>query len=140
MPLLQEKLTAGRCLCGKVQYQVTGDIGDAMRCYCRSCQCVTGSAFASVAAVESKRFQLVQGKDQLGCYESSPGKHRYFCSGCGSAVFVQTDKQPHLTRLRLGGLENPPGVVTRAHIFVDEKVDWYEIMDDLPQYSGWPTR
>lgn len=132
--------TAGRCLCGAVQYSVKGEIGDAFRCYCRSCQCVTGSAFAAVAAVANERFELVEGEDNLGCYDSSPGKHRYFCSQCGSAVFVRTDAQPDMTRLRLGGLENPPGVNTRAHIFVKEKVNWYEISDNLPQFPGWPGR
>lgn len=137
-----EKITpsasTGRCLCGTVTYEVTGAIGPAFRCYCRSCQCVTGSAFAAVASVGNDRFRLLTGADSLGCYESSPGKKRYFCNQCGSPVFVRTDAQPEVTRLRLGGIEKPQGVETKAHIFVDEKVDWYEIGDDLPQHGGWP--
>lgn len=134
----QESASAGSCLCGTVQYRVSGAIGDAVRCYCRSCQCVTGSAFAAVAAVPSHRFVLLSDEASLGCYESSPGKRRYFCRTCGSAVFVRLDAQPDVTRLRLGGLENPEGVRTKAHIFVKEKVNWYHILDDLPQYAGWP--
>ena len=34
----------------------------------------------------------------------------------------------------VGDVKCPPGF----HQFVDSKVPWYEICDDLPQYDEWP--
>ena len=131
-------MAEGSCLCGAVTYRVSGDIGDVVRCYCGSCQRVTGSAFATVGQVPGERFELLSGKDNLQYFESSPGKKRYFCNRCGSPVFVRTDAQLDIVRLRIGGLKTPEGVNLRAHIFVDEKASWYQIGDDLPQFGGWP--
>jgi|TARA_B110000483_G_scaffold216665_1_gene268435 hypothetical protein len=129
----------GNCLCGKVNYEVEGEIGNAVRCYCRSCQQVTGSAFASVALTTVCKFRIISGHEAISSFESSPGKHRRFCSGCGSAVYTKTETDPDVIRIRLGGIEDPVGVNFKHHIFVSEKVDWYEIVDDLPQFDAWPT-
>ncbi len=130
--------TKGYCLCKFVNYELEGDVGDAVRCYCRTCQCATGTAFATVALVDSSRFRLVSGQELIASFESSPGKRRYFCSNCASPLFTKLDADPATYRIRVGGLENPPGVKIKAHIFVAEKVSWYQIADDLPQFEAWP--
>ena len=128
----------GHCLCRTIEYELDGEVGDAVRCYCRSCQCVTGSAFATVAIADASRFRITAGEDAHSSFESSPGKHRHFCSGCGSAIYTMLDSDRETYRLRVGGLEDSPGVNVRKHIFVAEKVSWYRITDDLPQFDGWP--
>jgi hypothetical protein len=128
----------GYCLCRTVQYELDGEVGDAVRCYCRSCQCVTGSAFATVAMADASRFRLTSGEQAISSFESSPGKRRHFCSKCGSAIFTKLDSDANTYRLRVGGLEDLLGVNVLKHIFVAEKVSWYEIKDDLPQFDGWP--
>lgn len=131
-------ITKGYCLCRTVQYELEGEVGPAVRCYCRTCQCATGTAFATVALVDGSRFRVVAGEESMASFESSPGKKRYFCSNCASPVFTKLDADPDTYRIRVGGLENPPGVQVMRHIFVAEKVDWYEIADDLPQFEAWP--
>lgn len=130
--------TKGYCMCGTVQYELDGEVGDAVRCYCRTCQCATGSAFATVTVADASRFRITEGEEAISSYESSPGKRRYFCSNCGSAIYTMLDSDKSTYRLRVGGLENAPGVNVRKHIFVAEKVSWYNIADDLPQFDGWP--
>ena len=134
----------GYCLCRTVEYELDGEVGDAVRCYCRSCQCVTGSAFATVAMADASRFRITAGEESISSFESSPGKRRYFCSNCGSAIYTMLDSDQNTYRLRVGGLEDTrsaerrSGVNVTKHIFVAEKVSWYEIADDLPQFDGWP--
>ncbi|MBT5330502.1 MAG: GFA family protein [Porticoccaceae bacterium] len=128
----------GYCLCRTVQYELDGEVGDAVRCYCRSCQCVTGSAFATVAMADANRFRITAGEEALSSFESSPGKRRHFCTSCGSAIYTMLDTDQATYRMRVGGLEDSGSVNVTKHIFVAEKVSWYEINDDLPQFDGWP--
>jgi len=73
----------GKCLCGKVSYEITDDISDIIHCHCETCHKAHGSAFSSVASVADESFALT-GKEFLNSYESSPGKLRYFCKNCGT--------------------------------------------------------
>jgi hypothetical protein len=37
-----------------------------------------------------------------------------------------------------GTFDDDPGIRSTSHIFVDSKAPWFEITDDLKQYSGEP--
>jgi len=68
-------MISGSCLCGKVRYEISGQVGDIVHCHCQTCRKAHGSAFSSVAAVDDNAFTLI-GRDSLSCFESSPGKKR----------------------------------------------------------------
>ena len=38
-------------------------------------------------------------------------------------------------RIRLGSLEEDPGLRARVHVYVADKAPWYEITDALPQFK-----
>ena len=40
--------------------------------------------------------------------------------------------------IALATLDDDPGVRPGLHIFVGSKAPWFEITDDLPQYSEYP--
>lgn len=44
---------------------------------------------------------------------------------------------PH-HRICLQAHRNPPSTKPSMHIFVGSKAPWYEILDDLPQFDGFP--
>ena len=43
-----------------------------------------------------------------------------------------------VTEVVLGTVEGDPGARPGEHIFVGSKAPWYEIVDALPQFEGWP--
>jgi hypothetical protein len=63
----------GSCLCGRIQYEIDGELGDFGYCHCRSCRKASGSAHAANAPADRATFRLVGGADTLREYESSPG-------------------------------------------------------------------
>jgi hypothetical protein len=126
-------MITGSCLCGKVTYQISGELGDIVHCHCETCRKAHGSAFSSVAAVNDNDFKLT-GRESLGLYESSPGKARYFCSSCGTQVYAKRDNTEHLV-LRLGSLDSAIGSKEKNHIWVSQKANWYSIKNDLPEYQ-----
>lgn len=121
----------GSCLCGSVKYGITGAIGDIVHCHCGTCRKAHGSAFSSVAAVQDSDFNLLS-KTSLKSYESSAGKHRYFCSNCGSQLYAKRDDTSHII-LRLGSLDSNLDSAEKEHIWVSQKANWYCINSQLPE-------
>ena len=125
----------GGCLCGRVEYQYRGEITEVSRCYCSHCQKAQGSAFAAVAPVLDRDFEIIQGEEWLKEYRGTPGKVRVFCSECGSPLYSARDDLPEIKRLRIGTLETPVDTRKQYHAFVASKASWYEIDDNFPQYQ-----
>ena len=135
-------MLTGRCLCGGVQYQVSGAPVGMYHCHCAQCRRASGSSFATNVMVPSAQFELIAGADLLSRFESSPGKHRHFCSRCGSPIFSRSQATEQLTSVRCGTLDGDPGLRPGVHFYVASKSPWYDICDDIPQKAEGltPTR
>ena len=128
----------GSCLCNAIQYEIHGELGQAMMCHCSKCRKANGSAFAVNAVVKTAEFQITAGKEFVSEFESTPGVFRSFCKQCGSPLVSRRTAQPELLRLRIGTLDTPVDVKPSAHIFVGSKAEWDHIHDDIPQYEERP--
>ena len=124
----------GSCLCGNISYEYSGDLGPATMCHCSQCRKSSGTAFATNSQVDESHFSVVQGREFIKEYESSPGKFRAFCSNCGSPVYSRRESIPDKLRIRLGTLDTKIDEKPSFHIFVSSMADWYSISDELPQY------
>lgn len=132
-------MVAGSCLCGKVRYEINGNIGDVVHCHCITCRKAHGAAFSSVAAVKVGDFTVL-GDEHLSQFESSPGKIRHFCSHCGTQIYAKRKTAQHIV-LRLGSLdesmddsmEGSLQLKEKNHIWVSQKASWYSIDSHLPQ-------
>ena len=130
-------MITGGCLCGAVQFQISGDIRNIVYCHCSMCRKAQGTAFASNGIVAKDDFRFTQGEDNLSCFESSPGQHKSFCRSCGSPIKSENSKHPGQIRIRLGTLDGDIKQRPEAHIFVGSKANWHDICDDLPQYNDY---
>lgn len=128
----------GRCLCGKVRYEIDGVLGPVVMCHCSMCRRASGSAFATNASVEAKALRIVSGEKSLKSFESSPGQFRHFCKRCGSPLYGSSKSFPYLVRVRLGSLEDAGGSRPAAHIWHGSKSEWFDIADKLKQYEQAP--
>jgi hypothetical protein len=87
--------------------------------------------------VDTDKFKVTSGKESLADFESSPGKHRYFCSTCGSPIFSLGDKTKNVVAVRCGTLKQDPGSRLAYHAFVGSKAPWVEICDGRPQFEEY---
>ena len=126
-------MLSGACLCGGVKYEVRGKPLLMYHCHCGVCQKASGTAFATNIMVRADDFAMVSGQERLKGFESSPGKHRYFCGECGSPIFSHGEKTRQIVSVRCGTLETDPGLRPSVHVYVASKAAWHEIHDDLPQ-------
>ena len=127
----------GGCLCGKVRFEINGDIQDIVYCHCSQCRKAQGSAFATNGNVDVEKFKFVQGENELTGYESTPGQTKYFCSTCGSPIISRSISRPDKVRVRLGTIDTD--IIERpiGHIFVTSKANWENIEGSLPQYNEY---
>lgn len=128
----------GSCLCGAVEYEITGALGPIMFCHCSRCRKANGAAYAAIAPVADASFRFVKGEEVLRDYRNAAGVHRIFCGNCGSPIIGRRESAPETVRVRIGTLDTPLGAKVSAHIFVGSKADWDEIHDDAPQYEERP--
>lgn len=127
----------GGCLCGKVRFQITGEIRDIIYCHCSRCRKAQGSAFASNGNVDAGNFNFLSGEELLTGYESTPGQTKYFCRHCGSPIISKSVSAPDTVRIRLGVIDSDIEERPMAHIFVTSKANWEKIEGDLPQYESY---
>jgi ADP-ribosyl-[dinitrogen reductase] hydrolase len=90
--------------------------------------------------VPRESFRLVGGADRLTAYESSPGKLRRFCSGCGSHLFAERASDPYVI-LRVATLDDDPGTKPLVHIWRSHEVPWCAYEGDIKDFAeGVPAR
>lgn len=123
----------GKCLCGAVTITVTGELGAVGYCHCSQCRRQTGLYYATTNA--SIGDVTISGEDHIARYRASPGADRAFCRICGSALFWKGDGEQSIS-LMAGLFDVPTGLKGGYHIYCDDKADFYEINDGLPQYAA----
>lgn len=125
----------GSCLCKGIRYEVEGQFGRVVNCHCSMCRKATGAAFRTRVTVPAASFHWLGGEQLVARYESSPGETRTFCRVCGATLATFYADHPDEIGLPLGTLDDDPGVKPSAHVYVASKAPWFEIADELPQFS-----
>jgi hypothetical protein len=81
-----EKTHTGGCHCGKVRFEVRGDLSKATACNCSMCS-KTGTLLAFLPA---DRLTLLSGGDTLSDYQFGQKRiHHLFCPSCGIRSFAR---------------------------------------------------
>ncbi len=121
----------GVCLCGAVTITVTRMERQVDICHCDMCRRWTGAFYGGVKGAD----MAVTGGEAIATYSSSAWAERAFCSRCGSNLWYRF--LPTGNRSFLAGLfDLPPGFGIEQQIFVDEKPDWFDLVQESPMKTG----
>ena len=120
----------GSCLCGAVRYTLAADFTEAGACHCSQCRRQSGHYWAY--GTVHKAALTLTAADGLRWYRASDRARRGFCAGCGSFLFWDPIERDTIA-VALGTVTGPTGTRLARHIFVADKGDYYDIVDDLPQ-------
>ncbi len=134
----QVKATGG-CLCGAVRYQILDDLRGIACCHCSKCRRFHGH-FAAYAVMPLDHLKIVEERG-LKWFRSetdeTPNVHRGFCGECGSSLFWHPRDEDRIA-VAAGSLDEPTNLKILGHSWVSQIGDYYQINDDLPQYTkGW---
>jgi len=120
-------MKTGGCCCGAVRYEIAGALTPVTYCHCSKCRRWHGHVGAYTAADRSD-FRLTEQRG-LRWYAMSPVVRRGFCGECGSSLLWDEDGKAKMA-ICPGTLDAPTGLVSKAHIFLGSKGDYYAMPDD----------
>ena len=134
----------GGCLCGAVRFEVDRAMGPFELCHCGRCRKVSGSAFLATVSVRRGELRFLSGRELIRTYEApmveSPPAYRVcFCSTCGTCV-PDPNVESEWFEIAAGSLDDDPQIRPDKHIFIDCKAPWFQIDDDLPQFTKQAIR
>jgi hypothetical protein len=130
----QLPLTGG-CVCGKVRFEISEPLIAALYCHCKRCQRRTGSAFSVSALMVPGSFRIVEGSDSVRTWDPGDGWSKSFCAECGGHLYTTSPDDPNVMSVRMGALDDDPGVRPAAHQFTDYAAPWEPLPDDgLPRF------
>ena len=129
----------GACLCGQVQYEVSGPFEAFHLCHCSQCRRSTGSAHASNIFTSPDRIKWISGENLIKRYTpDEPGViSKCFCTNCGSLVPYVSLKSGKLI-IPAGSLSESPGITPDDNIFWRDRADWYEAGLEAEHKEEWP--
>ena len=105
--------------------------------YCLYSMCCEshGAALSTFEAVD-KAFRRISGTNLLKTYQAANGTKRQFCSKYGSSlIFIPSEDTGDTVEFAFGTLDTPILEKPDAHIYCSSKASWYDISDQLPQYT-----
>ncbi len=131
----------GKCLCGAIEIEISGDISEIIHCHCSLCRKNSGTAYATNGFINTNEFTIMSGKDNLSNFSFKPGRNRHFCRSCGSPVYSSNADDPSRLRIRLGLIDSDIEERPISHNFVSSKANWEDLDANLPRYDGFePSR
>ena len=128
----EEKTFSGGCFCGDLRYEGRDPI-DAGYCHCRLCQRSSGAPVLAWAGFSTASFSFVEGEPSS--FQSSPRGLREFCASCGTQIAFRDSAEPSRVYVNIASLDDPASIEPEYHIWVESRIPWLQIADDLPRYN-----
>jgi hypothetical protein len=131
----------GSCLCSKVSYQITGNMGVFQYCHCSRCRKFTGSAHASNLFVSPGDFSWLSGEEFVGRFDPVDTKYfaTCFCKNCGSSL-PWLSKSKKVVIIPAGTLDEDPGVRPMQNLYCGSRPEWYTHVNSIPEHQQMPPR
>jgi hypothetical protein len=117
----------GRCLCGEITFDVTGDLMATAVCHCDHCQRQSGGAF-SVNLIAHESQIAVSGSlssfEDRGENGDAVYVHRYFCGDCGSPIYSALVEPAGVIAVKAGTLDDRSEVKPTVEAWCEHRQPW----------------
>ena len=130
----------GRCLCGNVRYEASGDPKIVAHCHCVDCQRLTGAGHSTGAMFAATQVRST-GKVAEFKLQSENGNEvtRVFCPSCGSPMWGRNSGMPGFITISLGTFADSSGFEPEVVVFARNRKPW-DVMDAaLPTFDAQPA-
>lgn len=113
----------GHCLCGQVEFEISGSGFKLYQCHCSLCRKQSGSASNAATIVPAGRFRWLRGKEQIASWVKDSGFRSDFCKICGSPIPNPLKNKPYYW-IPVGLLEDNGNLEVVAHLYTNSKAPW----------------
>ena len=79
---------AGRCFCGAVQFNVTGEPAAMGYCHCDSCRSWAAAPVNAFTLWKPEAVKVTRGAEHIHSYSKAPESHRKSCKVCGGHLYT----------------------------------------------------
>ena len=126
----------GGCHCGAVRFRVTGPVQETGYCHCRICQRLSGAPAQAYATFAPDALIFTKGRPKT--YRSSDWGERLFCPDCGAQMIYRERENPTEVSINICSFDEPAAFVPAEHIFMEDRVPWFDPKDGLPRAARYP--
>ncbi len=125
----------GKCFCGCVEVEVTGDPVAMGFCHCESCRSWSAAPLNGFTLWKPESVKVTKGEDQILTYNKTPQSFRKSCKVCGGHIMTDhpTFGLMDVYAATIPTLKFEPGL----HVFYSEKT--LRVQDGLPKFADFPT-
>jgi hypothetical protein len=132
-------ISQGQCLCGKVAFEIDVPARWAWHDHSAASRHAHGAAYATYVGSWRKRFRITKGESLIGRYEDkATGTVRSFCSRCGTPLFCERARSPHMVNISRALFSERTGRQPLYHIAIEELQEWAYTGEPLVPLKGFP--
>lgn len=129
-------MVSGRCQCGAISYEATGEPAHSALCHCSDCRRSAGAPMVGWALYPQDAVAITGEPTR---YQSSEHATRHFCGTCGTGLFYTNAAIfPGSIDIQTGTLDDADGLPPQAHIQMAESPAWMVHVHELPKFDRYP--
>ena len=100
---------SGRCYCGNIQYQASGDPVIKVQCHCRECQYLSGGNANVTIGMPAAGFKYTKGvPKKFARSDLDNPVTREFCPDCGTQMLSKAPHAlPDVMLIKVGTMDDP---------------------------------
>lgn len=133
------KTLKGRCLCGAISYEATGDPQMVGHCYCVDCRKSSSTGHGTHVAMAEGGVTMT---GDLKFYErpadSGNVVSRGFCGNCAAPILSKNAAMAGLVFLRASSLDDPDAVTPAMSVYTSRAPKWDQPDGALPAFAEMP--
>ncbi|WP_159007877.1 GFA family protein [Bradyrhizobium sp. S69] len=132
-------VSKGQCLCGKVGFEIDTPARWAWHDHSAASRRAHGAAYATYVGSWRKRFRITKGQTNISRYQDkATSTTRSFCTHCGSPLFYERPRSPHMVNIPRALLTGRTGRQPLYHIAIEELQEWAYTGEPLGPLKGFP--
>lgn len=131
----------GGCQCGQIRYEIQAEPLTLYACHCTECQRQSASAFGMSMPVPRDAVIMLKGEPRQWSRSSASGREVicFFCGECGTRLFHQPTRNPHITNVKPGTLDDTSWLRPVGNLWTDSAQPWITCSEEMLNYPGQPT-
>jgi hypothetical protein len=132
-------ISTGQCLCGTVRLEIDVPARWAFHDHSAASRRAHGAAYATYVGSWRKRFRISEGESAITRYEDkTAGTVRNFCTHCGTPVFYERTRSPHMVNVPRALFSGRTGRQPLYHLAIEEMQEWAYAGEPLAPLKGCP--
>ncbi len=129
----------GECVCGAVRIEIDFPARWAWHDHSAASRHAHGAAYATYVGSWRSRFRVTAGMTKIRRFKDpTAGTVRNFCARCGTPLFYERTRSPHMVNIPRALFKTRTGREPRYHIAIEETPEWAYLGEPLVALKGFP--